>query len=151
MVKCPVNQRELYGKMSLRKLFRNWNKTAKRINLRNSILDNLSFNQIRFEHDADFSHSSLVNATFSSCFFLNDYHYSFDGCDLQNCRFLNLKGIGEGQKCSSTFKEMIKEKRITFLEMIKEKKITFSDVKNLEQAKFHDERIKSAIKEMFGL
>ena len=81
--------------MSLGKQFRNLKNTTMRINLQNSVLDNLSFNQIRFLHDADFSHSSLVNATFSDCIFNNTRNYSCDGCDLQNCTFTDLEGIND--------------------------------------------------------
>lgn len=50
---------------------------------------------------------------------------------------------------ASTF--VCKQSLPDFFKMIKNKKITFSDVKNLDQAKFDDERIKAAIKETFGL
>ena len=39
----------------------------------------------------------------------------------------------------------------SFLEMIENEKITFSDVKNVDQAKFDNERIKSTIKETLSL
>ena len=141
MGKCPVNQQELNGKMSLRSWFGGWKNTSKNIKLRNSILDNLSFRKLRFHHGADFSGSSLVNATISMCYFNAFCNYSFDRCDLQQCRFMSLKGIGSNNETNYS----------TFLEMIKKKKITFCDVKNLDQAIFNDEQIKSAIKETFSL
>lgn len=58
---------------------------------------------------------------------------------------MNMKGIG------SYFQVPPKYARNNFLQMIKNKKITFSNVKNLDQAKFHDEQIKSAIEEMLSL
>ena len=54
---------------------------------------------------------------------------------------MSLKGIGSNNEANYS----------TFLEMIKKKKITFCDVKNLDQAIFNDEQIKSAIKETFSL
>ena len=64
MGKCPpVNQQELYGKISIENVLPGWKVTKKWINLRNAISDNLSFTKIQFCHGADFSDSSLVNAT----------------------------------------------------------------------------------------
>ena len=116
-----------------------WKKTTKIVRFRNRILDNLTFEKVRFSDDADFSHSSLVNAAFIECSFDFLCNYSFDGCDLNNCTFMDL-GAG------AFYNDLPK-----FFEMIRKKKITFFDVKNLDQAKFDDERIKSAIKETFGL
>ena len=145
MEKFPVNQQELYEKMGVQKWLCDWKKTSKSINLRNSILDNLSFTNLRFVHDADFSGSSLVNATFRGCYFSNDCNYLFDGCDLQNCRFIDSKVV----------KSEDSEYPNTFLDMIKSCNITFSGVKNLDQAKFdnlmlkNDKRIKSTIRQTF--
>ena len=119
----------------------NWNTTTKSIRFRNRILDNLSFKKVAFSDDADFSHSSFVNATFIECCFSINGNYSFDGCDLENCTFMDVTASVFG--CKQSLPD--------FFEMIKKKKITFSDVKNLDQAKFDDERIKAAIKETFGL
>ena len=142
MGKFLVNQQELHGKIGLgRCSSSNWNTTTKSIRFRNRILDNLSFKKVKFSDDADFSHSSFVNATFIECCFSINCNYSFDGCDLENCTFMDVT--------ASTFG--CKQSLPDFFEMIKNKKITFSDVKNLDQAKFDDERIKAAIKEMFGL
>ena len=142
MGKFLVNQQELHGKMGLgRCSSSNWNKTTKSIRFRNRILDNLSFKRVAFSDDADFSHSSFVNATFIECSFSINCNYSFDGCDLENCTFMDVTASVFGCKQSLPH----------FFEMIKKKKITFSDVKNLDQAKFDDERIKAAIKETFGL
>ena len=142
MGKFLVNQQELHGKMGLqRSLFGDSNVTTKIIRFRNRILDNLSFKKVDFFHDADFSHSSFVNATFIKCNFSYTCCYSFDGCDLENCTFMDLTGGSPGSR-----KGLLK-----FFNMIKNKRITFSDVKNLDQAKFDDERIKAAIKETFGL
>lgn len=142
MGKFLVNQQELHGKMGLQRSFSgDSNVTTKIIRFRNRILDNLSFKEVIFLHDADFSHSSFVNATFIECNFSYTCHYSFDGCDLENCTFMDLTGRRPRYQRSLT----------DFFTMIKQKKITFSDVKNLDQAKFDDERIKAAIKETFGL
>ena len=142
MGKFLVNQQELHGKMGLqRSLFGDSNVTTKIIRFRNRILDNLSFKKVDFFHDADFSHSSFVNATFIECDFSYNCHYSFDGCDLENCTFMDLAGSRPRYQRSLP----------DFFTMIKQKKITFSDVKNLDEAKFDDERIKAAIKETFGL
>ena len=114
-------------------------------NDRNTILDNLSFTRIKFCHGADFSDSSLVNATLSVCDFYTSCNYSFDRCDLQDCRFMKLTGnerIRIGHRIGH---------RLIFLEMIKKKIVTFSDVKNLDQAIFEDEQVKSAIKKTFSL
>lgn len=142
MGKFLVNQQELHGKMGLRRCSSsNWNTTTKSIRFRNRILDNLSFKKVAFSDDADFSHSSFVNATFIECCFSINRNYSFDGCDLENCTFMDVTASVFG--CKQSLPD--------FFEMIKKKKITFSDVKNLDQAKFDDERIKAAIKETFGL
>ena len=114
-----------------------WKHTTKIVRFRNRILDNLTIEKVRFFQDADFSHSSLVNAAFIECSFDIYCNCSFDGCDLNSCTFMDLIVTGDSQS--------------NFFEMIKRKKITFSDVKNLDQARFDDERIKSAIKETFGL
>ena len=158
MGKVHVNQQELHGKMGLQVFdVRNWKTiTTTIIRFRHRILDNLSFEKIRFAHDVDFSHSSFVNATFIGCIFSYTCNYSFEGCDLENCTFTNL---------TSTYRPLLKQSKTNltrqglcmlsssscFLKMIKEKKITFFDVKNLDQAIFDDEQIKSAIKETFGL
>ena len=141
MGKCHLNQQELNEKMGLRSWFAGWKNTGKNIELRNSILDNLSFTKLRFCHGADFSDSSLVNATINKCHFNTSCNYSFNRCDLQHCRFMNLMGIGNN----------VIANRCTFLELIKTKTVTFCDVKNLDQAIFEDEQIKSAIKETFSL
>ena len=142
MGKFHVNQQELHGKIRLQSYgLGDWNETTKIIRFRNRILDNVSFEKIRFIHDVDFSHSSFVNATFIKCNFSYTCCYSFDGCDLENCTFMDLTGGSPGSR-----KGLLK-----FFNMIKNKRITFSDVKNLDQANFDDERIKAAIKETFGL
>ena len=141
MGKCPVNQQELNKKMDLQIWFAGWKNTSKNIKLQNSILDNLSFTKLRFYHGADFSDSSLVNATISMCQFTASCNYSFDRCDLKQCRFKCLMGIVSSYEANCS----------TFLEMIKRKSITFWDVKNLDQAIFDDKQIKSAIKETFSL
>ena len=142
MGKFLVNQQELHGKMGLEiPFFGDWKETTKIIRFRNRILDNLSFRKVKFFHDADFSHSSFVNATFIECSFSDDCNYSFDGCDLENCTFMDL--MASTLTCRQSLPDLF--------DMIKHKKITFSDVKNLDQAKFDDERIKAAIKETFGL
>ena len=119
-----------------------WKQTTKIVRFRNRILDNLTIEKVNFHHDADFSHSSLVNAAFIECSFNIHRNYSFDGCDLNNCTFMDLLG---------TLNRYQQDPLSNFFEMIKKKQITFSDVKNLDQARFDDERIKSAIKETFGL
>ena len=46
-----------------------WKQTAKRVELRKCVLDNLNFHRIIFEHSADLTKSSLVNSTFATCSF----------------------------------------------------------------------------------
>ena len=94
----------------------NWNTTTKSIRFRNRILDNLSFKKVAFSDDADFSHSSFVNATFIECCFSINGNYSFDGCDLENCTFMDVTASVFGCKQSlPDFFEMIKKKKNYFL------------------------------------
>lgn len=141
MGKFHVNQQKINGEMGLLNGFAGWKITGKYIELQNSILDNLSFSKIKFYHGADFSGSSLVNTTINACHFQTFCNYSFNRCDVQHCRFMNLMGHGIFGRAN----------RENFLEMVKKKKITFWDVKNLDQAIFEDEQVKSAIKEIFSL
>lgn len=88
------------------------NGSSKLMKLRNSVWNNLSFKKLRFVHDADLSHSSLVNATLTVCFFKNNCNYSFDGYDLQSCRFIDV-GVIESdlQTHAGNVLEVIKNKK----------------------------------------
>ena len=119
-----------------------WKQTAKRVELRKCVLDNLNFHRIIFEHSADLTKSSLVNTTFVTCSFNDRCRYSLDGCDLLNCKFDGCRG-GNDVDGWWTIDKLV--------DMIRQKKITFYDVKNFSQATFSDQDIKRAIKETYNL
>ena len=119
-----------------------WKQTAKRVELRKCVLDNVNFHRIMFEHSADLTESSLVNTTFGTCSFNDRCRYSLDGCDLLNCTFDGCCGGNDAYGWWTVDK---------LVDMIRQKKFTFYDVKNFDQATFSDQNIERAIKETYNL
>lgn len=118
-----------------------WKETTKNVQLRNCILDSLTFSRIDFKHSVDFTGSSLVNVKFDDCWFQDRSVYSFDRCDLRNCTF-------DWCRCKNDAVGWSQDKLV---EMVKYKKMTFYSAKNIDQVKFTYEPLKRAIKETYNL
>ena len=108
--------------------------TTKDLSFANCRLDNLTFENIDFNHSMDLSDCSLVNTKFSNCFFGDRIHCSFDRADLYNCTF---------EQCYDENHDLIG--------LINKKKITFYNSKNIEFAKFDEEDVLNIIKETYKL
>ena len=108
--------------------------TTKNLSFANCRLDNLTFENIEFNHSVDLSDCSLVNTKFSNCFFADGIHCSFDRADLYNCKF-----------------EQCYDDEDFLIGMINKKKITFYNAKNIEFAKFNEEDVLNIIKETYNL
>lgn len=108
--------------------------TTTDLSFANCKLDNLTFENIDFNHSMDLSNCSLVNTKFSNCFFADGIHCSFDRADVYNCTF---------EQCYDDEDDLIG--------IIKKKKITFYNVKNIEFAKFGEEDVLNMVKETYNL
>lgn len=108
--------------------------TTTDLSFANCKLDNLTFENIDFNHSVDLSDCSLVNAKFSNCFFADGIHCSFDRADVYNCTF-----------------EQCYDDEDYLIGMINKKKITFCNAKNIEFAKFNEEDVLNTVKETYNL
>ena len=113
----------------------------KNLLFRNSILDNLVFDRGFFVNLLDLTGSSLINTTFSGCYFLRKCQCSFDRTDLKGCKFEFCL-----PQCYGPWSH---ENEI--IDLIRKRKITFYDAKNIDLADFSNEYLRKAIKETYHL
>ena len=117
----------------------------KNLSFRNSILDNLVFNRGHFQNFLDLTGSSLINTTFSGCYFSRKCQYSFDRTDLKGCKFKYcFVQIVSGCYGMWGFNS-------DTIDFIRQKKITFYDAKNIDLADFSNEHLRKVIKETYDL
>ena len=112
-----------------------WMETKSDISFENYKLDNFFLDRFELKHSLDLSDSSLVNVIINQWTFHTGNRYSFDGADLNNCKFL---------KCDNQNSASIKA-------MVKAKEISFYGVKNFALAIFDDLGVQQEIKKTFGL
>ena len=138
IMKPEKKEKNIIDQIELEKHFEldanGWKYPVKELSFKNCRLDNLNFKEISFSESLDISNSSLINTTFSGCWFYDDFHYSFDRTDLNNCTFESCVGSG-----------------VSFVDLIINKHMTFYDAKNFELAKFSDEEVKDTIKNTYDL
>ena len=138
ILKPNEKDRNIIDQTELEKYFEidenGWKYPVKKLSFQNCRLDNLNFIELSFSQSVDVSNSSLINAKFFKCWFYDDFHYSFDRTDLNNCTFDSCVGSP-----------------VSFVNLIRNKQITFYDAKNIELAKFSDEEVKNIIKNTFDL
>ena len=118
--------------------------TYEAISFRNSNLNNLRFESVCFQHSVDLSGSSLINTTFSNCYFARHVRFSFDRTDLNYCKIKDCKAYTY-ESFTSSFNW-----NIEVIELIRQKKITFHDAENVDYSKI-DTEIKQVIKETYHL
>ena len=116
--------------------------TRQIISFRNSNLNNLSFENINFNHSLDLSGSSLINTTFRNCYFGKNVAFSFDRTDLKFCNIKDCMAYDSFGRCF--------EWNSSAIELIRQKKITFRDARNIDFSNFRSE-IKKVIKETYRL
>lgn len=112
-----------------------WVETESDISFKNYKLDNFLLYRFELKHSLDLSGSSLVNVMINQWCFHTRNRYSFDGADLNNCKFSN---------CTNEDGASIKA-------MVKAKEISFYGVKNFALATFDDLGVQQEIKRTFGL
>lgn len=63
--------------------------TSKDLSFKNTILNDVCFENIKIRHSIDFSDYYLVNTRFSNCYFFRNCQYSFNRIDLNGLKFEN--------------------------------------------------------------